>query len=136
VDGSRLCLVVLLFRVIMRGLAPVREALPAFTSNSAFLQLAFDVHDTVLGAASGLDLYSWTAITDKQYVEKIQETTKPYTDKIQETTKPYTDAATAKAKELVDKIEVGEASGISATLSLRLTTAASLSVACCIRADD
>jgi Na+/alanine symporter len=113
VDGSRLCYLVLLFCVFLRALALVREASSVSTSNSAFLQLAFDVHHAVLGAASGLGLDSWAAITNKQYVEKIQETTKPYTDKIQETTKPYTDAATAKAKELVDKIEVCSASGIS-----------------------
>lgn len=37
----------------------------------------------------------------------MDATAKPYLEKVQATTKPYTDAAAAKAKEVIEKIEVG-----------------------------
>ena len=36
----------------------------------------------------------------------MDATARPYVEKITGTTRPYTDAAAAKAKELIDKVEV------------------------------
>lgn len=49
------------------------------------------------------------AHTDAQYLAKLDATTQPYVEKVQTTTKPYTDAAAVKARELMDKIDVGGA---------------------------
>ncbi|ORY33746.1 hypothetical protein BCR39DRAFT_518975 [Naematelia encephala] len=58
--------------------------------------------DPIAGEPS---LFDKAASLAKPYLDKVDQTTRPYVEKVQEATKPYTDAATAKAKEVIDKIE-------------------------------